>query len=48
MTRGMQQRHWWHWPVITVLTALTVYGLVLIMSHSAAGPDATSLLHKPS
>jgi hypothetical protein len=47
MTRGVQQRHWWHWPVITVLAALTVYGVILIMSGNAGGGKMVPALREP-
>lgn len=42
MARGVE-RPWWHWPAITSVTVLAVYGLILALADSGAG-DAISLM----
>ena len=45
MSRGVE-RPWWHWPAITSLVVLTVYGCILAMADSGAGSGMSLMLHK--
>lgn len=45
MTRGVA-RAWWHWPAITALVGLAVWGLILFMSDSTAGDNVSLMLRK--